>query len=571
MTTRYLRTFDKKGIVAMGNGIGVVTFFAFCAPLLIGILYLFVKQEHLKSLNVLLVASAFLCSLYFVGAGKNELNTGWFFFHEPITFNFSSTPNIIFLIVILALGAKFIKESASPINAFFMRFHGVLFSIALSFGFIAFFSGQFMVRYVALEIVGLMAALTPLNSVSDLQAYTRFGAIFLILRLGDVFLWSSILILQNHANTLNISQMMTSAIGLPAESKPWVLIGFMVAVLIKTAVLPFGVWLQFIQKDKRDMVNWLSDILMPSLGYYLLYRVLPLIQSRTLFINVLAVVVLLGSLILMLADLSGWLKIDKRNIYLSLISGMAIYLSALTTPTIFSVYLCLIIILRTRTILKVNNNAWFVRIIDTASIFLLNITFVFLFWLNQPVSIIIGWLTLTGLMILWYWFSPKESQVHCVKPQTHWLVSQFPKSFYKANAWFAQRVETNFINKAFPAFRQIITQSADSTQHFLERGLEKLWDFCVNSMIRISEGTLNNIENRLEQLWEGSGRNMVKLSESTLVQIEDGGSKTTTSLIQRLLAKLGEQDRREQFKSFRWDLIWIPIFLMVILFFLLTS
>jgi len=555
----------------MGNWIGVVIFLNFSLPLLWGILYLFVKSKNLRALNILLFTSVFICSLYFAIAGNNEFDTRLMFFNEPITFSFSSTPNIIFMIVIIALGMKFTKDSSVSINEFFPRFHGVLLSISLSFGFMAFFSGQFMIRYIALEIVGLMAALAPLNSISDLRAYTRFGSIFLILRLGDIFLWTSILILQNHANTLNISQMIKTATELPVESSQWVLTGFLLAVMVKTAILPFGVWLQFAETDRQYMVNWLPGILMPSLGLYLLYRVLPLIQSQAIFINVLVLAILLSSLILIILDLAGWLKINRRILYLSLVTGMAIYLSAFTTTKILSTYLWFLLILRIPFFLNINLNARGVQIFNAASVSLVNTMLVLFFLQYQPVTGLIGWIALTGLIVLWYRLSNMKSQTRSIEGREYWLLNQFPDSFYKANAWFAQQVEINFINKVFPIFSQIFTQTANTIQRCLERGLENLWSCCVSGVVRISEATFNIIETGLEQLWEGSGKGMVKLSESTLVQIEDGGSKKALSLIQRMLNTLGEQDKREQLKSFRWDLIWIPICLVVILFFLLTS
>jgi hypothetical protein len=566
----------------MGNWTGIVIFLTIAFPLLFGILSLLVGKKHLKHLHIVLIVSLFIFSILILVQGSFELNTGLSFFFEPITFSFSSTPNILFLIVIIILGIKLL-ESDQQSNKNLLRFHSLILSVSLSFGFVAFFSGVFMIRYIALEIVGLMVALTTLDSFSNIAAYTRFGAIFLILRLGDIGLWSSILILQNHMGTLNISQMIDTATGLPVQSRLWVLAGFLFAILVKTAAWPLGIWLQFIETKEASFVHWVSKILMPSLGLYLLYRVLPIIQSQPTLDAAIAISVLILTSILILTHLFGWIYINQNLLYFTLTTGMAIYLSAFVTAETLAYYLWMLMLLRLPWILKINLDKKWGRIGNALFLLSLNTIFTLRIWQNLPPNILIGWLLLSALTVFWYGMSyiqtlklaktnPNGSKsVHAFKVQADRLLRILPNAIHQAITGFSQRFEINFINYAFPFFSRVFTQSASLAKKHFENNLERLWQSCVKGIVKISEATFTAIEGSFDGLWDTTSDGIVKLSESTLGQIEEGGSKKTVSLIQNVISGLDETDERMAMKSFRWDLIWIPVFLVIVLIFVLTS
>ncbi len=567
----------------MGSWTGIAAFLALIFPLAFGILSFLLKKDHQKHLRTGLIAGLFLISLTFIFTGNFELNTNLSFFSEPITFSFSRTPNIFYLIVIIALGIKFFETNQKP-NENLLRVHNLILGISLAFGFIAFFSGQFMIRYIALEMVGLMAALTALDSVSNLKAYTRFAAIFLILRFGDIGLWSSILILQNHTGTLNISKMISTATTLPLPSRTWVLAGFLFAVLIKTAAWPLGLWLQFIETKRKASVLWVPKILMPSLGLYLLYRILPILQSHPVFGQVIALSVLILTVALVFSHLLGWVHINRRLLIFTLTTGMAIYLSTLTSTKTLSYYLWILTVCRLPSILRIIlHKSWF-HIASAAAFLSLNAIYAVVIWQGHPPIILAGWIFLTLISGLWYglsFFKTQPSAKSMTEPgkalstsdhaQIDRLLRIFPNKVHKAITRFSQRFEIQFINHAFPFFSRAFTQSASFAKKHFENNLERLWQSCVSAVVKISEGTFNIIERSFDSLWDTTSDGIVKLSESTLGQIEEGGSQRTASIIEKAMRRLNAQDEKTAMKSFRWDLLWIPVFLVIVLIFVLTS
>jgi hypothetical protein len=567
----------------MGNWTGIAAFLALIFPLAFGILSFLVKKDHLRHIFIGLIASLFFFSLFFIITGDFELHTNLSFFSEPITLSFSRTPNIFYLIVIIALGLKIFETNHEP-NENLLRVHNLILGVSLAFGFIAFFSGQFMIRYIALEMVGLMVALTALDSVSNLKAYTRFAAVFLILRLGDIGLWSSILILQNHTGNLNISEMITTATALPLPSRTWVLAGFLFAVLIKTAAWPLGLWLQFIETKKKSFVLWVPRILMPSLGLYLLYRIRPILQSHPAFGQVIALTVLILTVALVFSHLLGWVHINRRLFFFTITTGMAIYLSTLISSKTLSYYLWISTILRLPSILKINlRKPWF-QITSAAAFLSLNAVYAVVIWPGHPPIVLAGWIFLTLISGLWYGLSSTKSQKTAKTitsdskaipfsdhAQIDRLLRIFPNAVHKAITRFSQRFEINFINHAFPFFSRAFTQSASFAKKHFENNLEQLWQSCVSAVVKISEGTFAIIESSFDGLWDTTSDGIIKLSESTLGQIEEGGSKRTASIIEKVMRRLNTQDEKTAMKSFRWDLIWIPVFLVIVLIFVLTS
>jgi hypothetical protein len=82
---------------------------------------------------------------------------------------------------------------------------------------------------------------------------------------------------------------------------------------------------------------------------------------------------------------------------------------------------------------------------------------------------------------------------------------------------------------------------------------------------------MKKIEKKLEEALLHISKMLVRLSKTTLIQIEDGGTKKTASLINKTIKKLGYFEIRIQNKSFRWDLLWVPFVLVVIIIFIIIS
>ncbi len=571
----------------MDNWTGMIISLTFFLPIMLGVLYPFVGRRHLKRLNNILATSLTFCCLFICLIGKTDFDSGLIFLNETITFSFSSTPNTIFLIAIILLWLMIVRRGQSTTQKH-PRFHGVLLCIAISFGFIAFFSGQFMIRYIALEIVGLMVALSAFEPFSDRESFSRFGGIFLILRLGDIGLWISILILQKHANTLEISQMINTATELPLQINTWVLAGFLLAILVKTAAYPFGIWRDFIEMDKSGPAFWLSSVLMPALGLYLLYRILPIIQSHFIFSRFLGFSTVILSIGMMIAHMLKWLHTDRNSLFSSLTTGMAIYLSAFTTSKALGIYLLCILLLQIIMIFEPVTQAKWAQLFKTLMLLSLNTVFSFLFLQNQPRPVLAGWVLITGFTFSWSWLSyiqilKTSSNVLSAQNDVHqrqallevrnavYLLEQVGTNFQKGMTWFSQCFESNLLNQCFPFISSCLSKTARFIRSKIEKSLDSLWVKSVTFVDSTSEIISKYLEKNLEKLWFFSQKSMVNVSEGTLAGVENNGSEKANSFIHKSLRVLNEQEIRIKNKSFRWDLIWIPLLLMIVIFFLLNT
>ncbi|MFU8826946.1 MAG: proton-conducting transporter membrane subunit, partial [Brevefilum sp.] len=216
--------------------------------------------------------------------GEVDLDPGWVFMQEPITFSITSTAIWLFFATVLALAGK-IWQGRGTVDPAMTPYQWMMVYLSVSFGLVAFFSGQFMVRYIALDIVGLLAALTVLSTFSATAGTRAFILMFQILRLGDLSLLASILLLNHLTGTLEISPMIAGAVDLPPGMRLWVALGFLLAILIKAAIWPFGLWLRRARQHAPRISFWTSGLLLPALGYYLLYRITPILQSGGIFQN----------------------------------------------------------------------------------------------------------------------------------------------------------------------------------------------------------------------------------------------------------------------------------------------
>jgi len=153
---------------------------------------------------------------------------------------------------------------------------------ALSAANISFLAGDFLTRYVALEILGLGIALAPL--AEGLQNGMRKAKeIYLFLRLGDVGLLIAILVLMEAGGTLVIADALDAGARLSGAPLGWVVGGMLTAVWVKTGAWPFHRW-QAAADDLSPLTGaWLYGLAMPNLGLYLLYRITPLLALNPLF------------------------------------------------------------------------------------------------------------------------------------------------------------------------------------------------------------------------------------------------------------------------------------------------
>ena len=142
---------------------------------------------------------------------------------------------------------------------------------------VAFLSGHFLGRYVALEVVGACVALVPLLALRNKDGSRLAKFVYLLLRVGDAGFLAAILILMQASGTLDISAALDAGPSLDAGRLTWTVAGFLLAVWVKVGAWPFHGWLQTGRRLTLASHAWTYATVMPNLGLYLLYRVTPLL------------------------------------------------------------------------------------------------------------------------------------------------------------------------------------------------------------------------------------------------------------------------------------------------------
>jgi len=149
--------------------------------------------------------------------------------------------------------------------------------LALAATNVAFLTGHFLARYVALEVVALCIALAPLIEMRNSTGVRLAWRGYLLLRLGDAGLLIAILILMDASGTLSIGPALEAGGALHATQLGLVVAGFILAVWVKLGIWPFHLWSQPGRRLALASQAWLYATVVPNLGAYLLYRVIPLL------------------------------------------------------------------------------------------------------------------------------------------------------------------------------------------------------------------------------------------------------------------------------------------------------
>ena len=520
----------------------------FFLPIALGIV-LIVKSHQGKSFFLVLLSAIILCLLYVSLVGPFTVRTRLVFLGEPLWLSFSQTPTVLFLVTTLTLWLLLFAGQQQQEE--FSRFDAVLLAFSLAFGYAAFFSGQFLMRYISLEIVGLIAALSALDWASDQFPFGRFCVVFIFLRLGDLGLLISILLLRASSSTLNIDEMIKTAVELPADQQIWILAGVLVAVAIKLAVWPFSMWLPCAQGKKQRPAYWIPAILVPSLGMYLLYRFVPIVQARAVY-QVSLVVLAVG--ILIVAWISRRAKRDQPSRFLlisNIIGAMLFFGAASGSSKALMIYSSGLIMFR---LILVLQDRGYVRLSQRGALWLLLIVHALpLFFLFRKASLLFafGWMLSTGVIVVALKrlgllsaddVSVKDHQVGRQDAPLTGNRTEMPMT--KLARWMNRNLEIGLINRCVSGLTVALRHTA-------------AWLY-------------SHVEQMLDHLWQGVERLMMGISRLTLGQIEQAGADRTDALLLDLVDRVREREERNRQRPFRWDLLWIPFMVAVVLVFLLT-
>ena len=231
--------------------------------------------SRVRGVLVVTATLATLCAVTLaLTGGHTELTFMWLPDTEPMMLSMGASSLLAATATAAALVVTaVVAESPSPLT-------GGAALLALAAGNVAFLAGHFLLRYVALEVVGLVIAAAPLIEARDRRSGAQAAWIYLILRLGDAGLLTAILVLWSHTGTLEIGPALEAAKVSPGGIQAWAAAGFLLAVAVKMGLWPFHAWIQGGSGQDRLVGTWLYATLMPNLGLYLLYRVGPLVRAR---------------------------------------------------------------------------------------------------------------------------------------------------------------------------------------------------------------------------------------------------------------------------------------------------
>lgn len=163
---------------------------------------------------------------------------------------------------------------------------------------IALTADHFLLRYVALEFTGLCLVGTMLDSQLHSESkWINLRTLFLNFRLGDLAFLVAILLMYSKLGTFQINDSLESTLNSPAEIRIITTVGLLSAVWVKMQIWPLDLWKTAISKLASRLQTWYSDILMPVLGIYLLYRTSPLIQSSELLSSSTNIAIIFASVI----------------------------------------------------------------------------------------------------------------------------------------------------------------------------------------------------------------------------------------------------------------------------------
>jgi hypothetical protein len=307
-------------IVCGVEAMSILLFTLLLFPITAGVALLFVGRsvEWVRRYAGLAVtALAFVCSLGLLFFGEQDV-------HVPVTWipgagawslhigGLGLTALIVTLgsalvtrIVTLVAGT----ECTPELDAIFL--------IALGAGSMAFLTGHFLARYLALEIVALCVAAACLIHIRSEAGTQAAGFVYLLLRVGDAGLLASILLLLGIGDTLDVGEALQVGIGLRGLSLAWVVGGFSLAVWVKAGAWPFHGWQRVGVTHLPAAAAWLYGTLMPQLGLYLLYRVTPLMALGGIITLVLLVLGLGSSVVTVVL----WLRAARSATSLQVYGG----------------------------------------------------------------------------------------------------------------------------------------------------------------------------------------------------------------------------------------------------------
>lgn len=240
---------------------------------------------------------------------------------------FAPKPLGLLLILSLALCCLLLLQSRLRIELTSQQ-TGWLF-LSLAFSAAALLTDHFLLRYTALEGVGLcVVAAALIHRPLDEGNWRNVKIIFLNFRLGDLGLIAAIFIMFAGSATFQIDVNLANAAVSSSPGRLLLSAGLLLAVWIKMGLWPLDWWLESIERLPSPARHWYGTLLLPTLGAYLLYRAAIVLSSLPVFSTLLVCLAMFAPLI---AQRRKKFRINQENGMVSLQFSSATLIVLATT------------------------------------------------------------------------------------------------------------------------------------------------------------------------------------------------------------------------------------------------
>jgi len=177
----------------------------------------------------------------------------------------------------LALAQTWRAEPFFPENG--ARYWSALAHLLCSLVVVALTVDQFLARYIVLELVALCTMVVLALGIPGLRHGLQLWSRYAQLRLGDIGLIVTILLLWRASGTFLIEEMLARATFLSPREQIPILLGGLLAVWAKMGLPPLHGWVVDSALLPWQARVWAAGAALPLLGAYLLYRLTPLLLA----------------------------------------------------------------------------------------------------------------------------------------------------------------------------------------------------------------------------------------------------------------------------------------------------
>jgi hypothetical protein len=440
-------------------------------------------------------------------------------------------------------------------------------ALTISLSGMAFLAANFLLRYIALELLGLVLAVVILFSNGFRDKFRLASKIFIILKLGDLGMLVGILIMSGFTGTLDIQAAIEGSKGLPSHMIAWVLSGFILAGLVKMGVWPFYFWIKGSKETVPTSLHWMFDVMVPSLGMYLLYRITPLV-SLSLVINS----VVFYSATLFLLILAVILSLKPRKYAPVMIMNIALGASMVllsATGSSDAVLKFLLINILIRMMVQIAAPVKKYHLVMHASISLLigSLLLIMTWQLYVRLAIhefviVLAAMTLIIILLMQRIFRSgeyKEAESITRKTNVKFTISAI-------SSWIFLYIERGIFHDGVEIFTRSVIKMVSRIYWIFEIRLVELVTSFFHRFILGFQKVNEAAEEGVKQIFVQKGQAFVRFVSTFF---ETYGIDKGAKLLGDSIVKGGEGVKRIEERSFRKNLLWIPLMLLFIILFLI--